>query len=137
MPVQNASSLVDEVLDQAAVAQQVVGLDGGRVAGDVDRVGAEAAEQADRTPARGAEHEEAVVARHAVDLDGLDLDVGDEAAGAVEAVGGDDELVVALGAEQHDAVEAVAAVDRHRRVDDVLDEVAALAGVDRRSARRR
>ena len=43
----------------------------------------------------------------------------------------DDELVVALGAEQHDAVEAVAAVDRDRRVHDVLDEVAALAGVDR------
>ena len=57
------------------------------------------------------EHEEPVVARAAVDDERLDVDEVDVEAGAEDAVRGDDEVVVELGADHDDGVEAVAAVD--------------------------
>ena len=55
--------------------------------------------------------------------------VTDEA-GAEDRLRGDDDVVGELGAEDDDLVEAVAAVDRDRRVDVVLDLVLAAAGAD-------
>ena len=52
----------------------------------------------------------------------LDVEAGTEDAGRR-----DDEVVVELGADDHDGVEPVAAVDVHRCVDRVLDEVGAAA----------
>ena len=110
--------------------EQVVGEDGLRVGADVDRVAAEPAEDPDLDARRRAQHGERVVALGAVDVDALDADERDEPAGAVDALGVDHEVVVGLGADHDDRVEAVAAVDRDRCVRDVLDQVAAAAGVD-------
>ena len=74
---------------------------------------------------------EDVVALHAVDGDLLDVDVPHHAAGAVDAVRRDHEGVVELGPDDNHEVVAGAAVDVDRRVRGVLDEVAALAGVER------
>ena len=56
--------------------------------------------------------EEAVVALERVDDDLLDAVVGDEQAGAEDALVGDDEVVAELGADDGQRVEAVAALDR-------------------------
>ena len=81
--------------------------------------------------------EEAVVAFERVDDELLDAGVGDEQAGAEDAVVGDHEVVAELGADHGQRVEAVAAVDAHRRVDGEGDEVGALAAVDVRERRLR
>ena len=78
-----------------------------------------------------------VVALQRVDDELLDPGVGDEQAGAEDALVGDDEVVAELGADDDERVEAVAAVDAHRRVDGVGDEVRALAAVDVRERRLR
>ena len=69
------------------MAEQVVGLDGRRVAGDLDGVAAQAAEDAGLDVGVRGLDVERVVALHAVDHEPLDVDVGDEPAGAVDAVG--------------------------------------------------
>ena len=51
-------------------------------------------------------------------------------AGALDPVLGDHEVVVGLGADDHQRVVPGAAVDRDRRVDVVLDVVVAVAAVD-------
>ena len=66
----------------------------------------------------------------AVDLDDLDVVVADVRPAAEDPVPGDDEVVRELGAEDHDLVEAGAAVDRDRGVDVVLDLVVPLARLD-------
>ena len=100
------------------------------VAGDVDRVGAEAADDAVGDAEGGRQDEELVVAFEPVDLDDLDLGVAHVEAGAEDALVGDHEVVGELGAQHDQLVDAGAAVDRDRRVDVVLDLVVAAAGAD-------
>ena len=100
------------------------------VAGDVDRVGAEAADHAVGDAELRRLDEELVVALQAVDLDDLDVVVADVQAGAEDALGGDHDVVGELGAQHDQLVEAGAAVDRDRRVDVVRHLVLAAAGAD-------
>jgi hypothetical protein len=74
----------------------------GRRAHDADEVGAEAAVDLGRERRAGAEHEEAVVARAAVDGQRLDVHEADVQAGAEDAVVGDHEVVVELRADDDD-----------------------------------
>ena len=121
----------DAMVDRAAEALELPGDDvGGDVAGDVDRVGAEAADDAVGDAERGRLDEELVVALETVDLDHLDVRIADVEAGAEDALAGDREVVGELGAEDDELVKAGAAVDRDRRVDVVLDLVLAAAGTD-------
>ena len=119
------------MVDAAADALELAGDDVlDDVAGDVDRVGAQAADDAvGDAEGRGLD-EELVVALEAVDLDDLDRGVADVEPGAEDALGGDHEVVGELGAEHDELVEAGAAVDRDRRVDVVGDLVLAAAGAD-------
>ena len=97
----------------------------------VGRVAPEAAVDPGVDRGRGGEDDEVVVALDAVDRDPLDVDDRDEQARAGDAVGGDREGIVELGADHEHGVEAVAAVDRERRVLHVLDEIGARARVQR------
>ena len=118
------------MVDDRALAFQLLGRDDvGHVARDVEDVVAEAADDAGRDAERRALDREVVVALEAVDLEHLDVAVGDVDAGAEHALVGDDEAVGELGAEHQHLVEARAAVDRDRRIDVVLDQVVAGAAV--------
>ena len=117
-----------QVVDRAARALDVAHRDVGRdVAGDVDRVAAEPADDAVGDAEQRRLHEELVIALEAVDLDGLDRRVADVDAGAVDRGGRDDDVVGELRAEHDDLVVARAAVDRDGRVHRVLDLVLAAA----------
>ena len=119
--------MVDRAADALELARDDV-LDD--VAGDVDRVGAEAADDAVGDAELRREDEELVVALEAVDLDHLDVVVADVEAGAEDPLDADDDVVGELGAEDDELVEAGAAVDRDGRVDVVRDLVLAAAGAD-------
>ena len=122
-------ALLDAVEDDPAVALEVVADDRNRRvarrAADEEAVAAQAAVDFGDDLDAGREHEEAVVALGAVGHELLDVDVGDVQAGAEDARVGDDEVVGELGADDAHRVEAVAAVDADRRVDDVQDRVGA------------
>ena len=100
------------------------------IAGDVERVAAQAADQGGDDARRRGEDVEGVVALQAVDLHCLDVAEADRQAGTVDAVAGHDEGVGEFGAERDDLVEARTAVDLERRVDVVLDPVVAGAGIE-------
>ena len=100
------------------------------VAGHVEGVAAEAADQRGDDARRRGEHVEGVVALQAVDLDRLDVGEADRQAGAEDAVARHHEGVGELGAERDDLIEAGAAIDVERRVDVVLDPVVAGAGIE-------
>ena len=116
------------------MALQVVADDGDGVsvvaAADMEGVAAEAADDVDGDVFPGAQDEEGVVALEGVDHHALDPVVLNVQTGAVDAVPGDHEVVAELGADHGDGVEAVAALDAHRRVDRVGNEVRTLAAVD-------
>ena len=124
---------VDRCDHEAAVPLQVVADHGDRVAtaaADVEGVAAAAADDFQRRAGAGALDEEAVVALERVDDNLLQPGEGDVEAGAVDAAVGDDEIVAEFGADHGQGVEAVTAVDAHRRVDGVGHEVGALPAVD-------
>ena len=103
---------------------------GAVAAADVEGVAAQAADDFDRHAFAGALDEKAVVAFEGIDHDAFEAGVGDEQAGAVDALVIDHEVVAELGADHRQRVEAVAAVDAHRGIDGEGDEVGALAAVD-------
>ena len=120
-----------EMVDRAADALELAGDDVLHdVAGDVDRVGAEAADHPVRDAERGRLDEELVVTLEAVHLDDLDRREADVEARAIDALGRDDDVVGELGAKDDELVDARAAVDGDRGVDVVLDLVVAAAGPD-------
>src|SRR5262249_53664140 len=82
-------------------------------------------DDAHRHAGRRAQHVDRVVAFERIDLQHLDVLVGDGQPGAKDAVVGDDDVVGEFGAEDDQLVEAAAAVYRDRRVDVVLDLVVA------------
>ena len=102
----------------------------GDVTADVERVAPRAAVQDGHHAGRRGQDEEVVVATETVDLDLLDVGVGDEQTGALHPVLADHEVVVGLGADHDHRVEARAAVDAHRGVDVVGDVVVAGTAVD-------
>ena len=121
----------DVVVDDAAGALDVTRDHiAGDVAGHVDGVAAQAADDAGRHAWLRRQHVDRVVALERVDLEDLDVGVGDRQARAVDRRTGNDDVVGELGAEDDDLVETVAAVDRDRRVDVVLDLVIAAASAD-------
>jgi len=121
----------DVVVDHCAAALELEGLDlVCDVATDVDRIAAEAANDAHRHAEWRAQDVEVVVALEAVDFQNLDVVEADIHAPAENAVLGDDEVVGELGAQHHHLVEAGAAVDRDRGIDVVLDGVVVVAGQD-------
>ncbi len=115
---------------QRDAGRQVPGGDGRRPAGHQDLVAAQSAEDRDCHVGGRREHVEDVVALLAVQADPLDSGEGERDATAVEPVGGDDEHVVRLVADQDHQVVAPAAVHRDRGVHRVADEVGAGTGVD-------
>ena len=127
-------AVVDRAADALELARDDVLAD---VAGDVDRVRAEAADDAVGRAVARRDDEELVVALEAVDLDDLDVLVAHVQAGAEDALDRDDDVVGELGAEDHDLVEARAAVDGDRGVDVVGDLVLAAARADVQRPRRR
>ena len=133
--------LVDQVRDEAAVPIEAVADDGDRrvvaAAADVEGVAALVADELERHRRAGALHVEGVVAGAAVDDDLLDPRERDVQARAEDAAVGDHERVAEVGSDDDDRVEAVAAVDPHRRVDGVVDEVGSGAAVDVRERRLR
>jgi len=118
---------LDRVGQDPAVAQQVVAdhAVGRRRALHAEQVRAQASDHGGRPVGAGAEDEEAVVAGAAVGLHRLDVDEVDVQARPEDAGGREHEVVVELGSDDDHGVEAVAAVDVHRRVDGVLDQVGA------------
>src|SRR5262249_51211445 len=105
---------VHVVVDGAGDALQGAADDGQRHgAADVEGVPAGAPDQVHGHAGRRAQDEEVVIALQPVDGDRLDVDVGDVQTGAEDALGGDDEVVVVLGAQHDHPVEAGAAVDVH------------------------
>ncbi len=123
LPVETVVGALHLVDDETAVALEVVAHHRWRVAGHVEGVAAEPAEDlGDELLARALD-EEPVVALGAVDAQQLDVDEVDVEAGAEHAVLGDHEVVAELGADHDDRVEPVTAVDVHRRVHRVLYEV--------------
>src|SRR5262249_60698868 len=76
-------------------------------------------------------HEEAFVALGAVDLQRLDIDKTHELAGPEHAVRRNHEIVLELGTNDDDGVEAAAAVNIDRRVPRILDQRIAGAAVHR------
>jgi hypothetical protein len=117
-------------VDRAHEALELTGHDVlGHVAGHVDRVRAEATDDAVGGAEGRRQDEELVVALHAIDLD--DFDNGaDVQAGAEDAPLGDDDVVGELGREDDELVEARATVDRDRRRHVVLDLVVTATGAD-------
>ncbi len=130
---------VDEVRDEPAVPVEAVADDGDRLvaaaAADVEGVAALAADELEVDGRARALHVEGVVAGAAIDDHLLDVGERDVEAGAEDALVGDHERVAEVGSDHHDRVEAVAAVDPHRGVDRVADEVGAGATVDVRERR--
>ena len=121
----------DVVVDRAARALDVEGGDvAGDVAGHIERVVAEAADDARGDSWRGREDVDRVVALEGVDLEHLDVRVRHLDADSVDRLRGDDDVIGVLGAEDDELVEAVAAVDRDRCVHVVLDLVRACARAD-------
>ena len=119
------------MVDRAADAFELAGDDVlDDVAGDVDRVRAEPADDAVGDAELGGQDEELVVALEPVHLDDLDVVVADVEAGAEDALDADHDVVRELGAEDDELVEAGAAVDRDGRVDVVRDLVLAAARAD-------
>ena len=119
--------------DQTAVALQVVTDDGDFLAvaaADVEGVTANSADDLQGHAFAGALDEEPVVTFQRIDDDPLKTRVGNEQAGAVDALVVDDEVVAELGADHRQCVKAVAALDPDRSVDRERDEVCALATVD-------
>src|SRR5262249_11805659 len=102
----------------------------GDVAGHVHHVVAQAADDPRGHAGLRAQHVDDVVAFQGVDLQHLDVRVSDGQAGAEDPLGGDDDVVGDLGAQDDELVEAGAAVHRDGRVDIVLDLVVARAGAD-------
>ncbi len=101
-----------------------------QVARNVERVAALAADGADRRPLGRAGDEELVVALQGIDDDVLDRGIGHEQAGAVDASVGHHELVGEFRTHHDQRVGAVTAVDMHRRVHGVGNQVLALAAID-------
>ena len=121
----------EAVVDDAAAAFDVTRHHfAGDVTGDVDLVVAQAADDPRGHVRLGAEHVDRVIAFEGVDLEHLDVLVGHRQAGTEDALVGDDDVVGEFGAKDHQLVEAVAPIDRDRRVDVVFDLVAAGAGAD-------
>ena len=125
---------LDRVQDQAAVPAQVAAVDrhrlARRIAADVEGVAPQAAVDRRRQIRTRRQHDEAVVALQAVDLELLDAEELDEQPRAEDAVVRDDEGVAELRPDDHDLVQAGPAVDAHRGVLGVLDEVRAQAALD-------
>ena len=119
------------VIDHRAATVQVLADHGLRdVARDIEGVAAQATDHGGHRLAVRAEHVEGVVTFQAVDLDRFfDAVEPDVQPGAEDAVLGDDEDIVALGADGHHGVEAEAAVDADRRVDVVFELVVVAAAV--------
>ena len=121
---------LDPVRYQSGMAQQVVRRHGRRVARDEDGIRAQSAQDPCRQIGVRRLDKEAVVALAAVDLQRLDPHERHVQAAAEDAVLGDDKVVAELGAEDDHGIQAVAAVDRHGRVDRVLHEVRAAVARD-------
>ena len=100
------------------------------VAADIDRIAAETADDCGDDVLVGRQHVERVIALEAVDFERFGAGDADRETRAVDAVLGDDEHVVELGAEHHDLVEARAAVDVDGRIDVVLDHVVIGTAID-------
>ncbi|OWK21143.1 hypothetical protein AJ88_20805 [Mesorhizobium amorphae CCBAU 01583] len=100
------------------------------VAGDIDRVGAQTADNAIGHAESRRLNEEFVVAFKSVNLDHFDRGVANIEAGTEDALFGDGEIVGELRPQYNQLVKAGAAVDRDRRVDVVLHFVLAAAGAD-------
>ena len=98
-----------------------------RLAAQVDDVVVAAAAHRDFHVRGRTQHVNLVLAAAAVDLQALDEREVDDAAGAGDIVLGDDELVVDRRAIDHQRIDAVTAVDEHRRVLHVFVAVRALA----------
>ena len=129
----------DLVRDQARVAGQRVGHDRDRVAlghtfqiraTNIERVGAQTADDFDDDVFRSRLDEERVIAFGRVDSDLLDGVVGDEQTATEHTVFRDYEVVAELGADDRDGVEAVAAVDPDWCVNVERHEVGALTTID-------
>ena len=130
-PVIQRVGRADVVVDGARGALDVAGDDtAGHVTGDVDDVAAEATDDAGGHSRSSGEDVKQVVALKPVDLEDLDVGVGDCQAGSVDGLGRHDDVVGELGAQHHDLVDAVAAVDGDGGVDVVLHLVVAGAGAD-------
>ena len=122
----------DPVVNRAAgavdIARHHVARD---VAGDVDGVVAQTADDPHGHAGCGAEHVDRVVAFQRVDLQNLDILIRHRQPGTEDALVGHHDVVGEFGAQDHQLVEAVAAIDRNGRIDVVFDLVLTRAGTDR------
>jgi hypothetical protein len=116
---------VHQMRDETAVTQQVVADDVRSRTVHEERVAAEPAGDIRNQPGSRAADEEAVIALGAIEIHGLDTGEENVQPRAEDTVLRHHEVVAELGADDDDGIEAVAAVDVHRRVHCVLNEVRA------------
>ena len=129
-PLVNLVVAGDRVADDTAVPQEVVTDDRRRFALNVEGITAQATRDSGVDLFVCAQDVELVVAFGPVDLEGFDRGEGHVQARAEDAHSSHHEVVGELRADDDDRVEAVAAVDAHRGVDHVLNEVRTFIPLD-------
>ncbi|WP_459924293.1 hypothetical protein [Desulfatiferula olefinivorans] len=124
----------DIVNDDPAVTLVIVADHGNGLtvgaSGHVEGVAAPAAHQHGVNVLAGTGHKEGVIALHGVDDHLLHTGVGDKSPGAVNALGGDHEIIAVFGADDGQGVQTVPAIDAHRRIDHIGNEIRTLTAVD-------
>ena len=89
------------------------GIDLAGIAGNAEVVAAQTAEEGRRHIDADAQHEEGVVAFSAIDLQGLNREIGDSEPGSRDFIFRHDDIIAELGADNERVIGSVAAMDLH------------------------
>ena len=124
----------DALVDHATVSFEAAADDDDgfaiREAAHIERVCSEAADGFEHNILRSADDEECVVTFECIDGQFFDAVVGDEKSGTEDAFARHHKVVAEFGADDRQSIKSIAALDAHRRIYGVIDEVRTLTTVD-------